>query len=63
MVDVGDTALSFPLALIGAAHEYECPEVGVAVSVTDAPLHIIPSLFVVPEVSANVMVGINETLI
>lgn len=31
-------------------------------SVTDVPLHIIPSLLTVPEVSAKVMVGMNETV-
>jgi hypothetical protein len=32
------------------------------VSVTDAPAHIIPSLFVVPEVSAKVIVGLGNEL-
>jgi hypothetical protein len=57
VVDDGETTLLFPLALIGAAQEYVIPVVGLAVSVTDAPVQIIPSLLAVPEVSAILIVG------
>jgi hypothetical protein len=36
------------------------PETGLAVKVTDAPAQIVPSLFVVPEVSAKVIVAAGE---
>lgn len=48
-----------PVALIGAAQLYVIPLVGFAVSVTDVPLQIIPSLFVVPDVSVKLMVGLG----
>ena len=57
VVEDGETTLLFPIALIGAAHEYVIPVVGFAVSVTEVPLQIIPSLFAVPEVSVKLMVG------
>lgn len=46
-----------PLALIGAAHEYVIPLVGLAVSVTASPEQIVPSLLVAPDVSVNEIVG------
>ena len=33
---------------------------GLAVRVTDAPLQIVPSLLVVPEVSAKVILGVGK---
>ena len=57
VVEVGETTLLFPVALIGAAHEYVIPEVGFAVSVTASPLQVIPSSSVVPDVSAKLIVG------
>ena len=36
--------------------------VGLAISVTDVPLQIVPSLLVVPEVSVKVIVGLGSAL-
>src|SRR4051812_11697309 len=60
VVEAGETDLLFPVALIGAAQLYVIPDVGFAVRVTASPLHIVPSLFAVPDVSAKVMVGVTE---
>ena len=62
VVELGETTLLFPLALIGAGQEEVIPLVGLAVSVTLSPLHIIPSSFVVPDVSLKVMVGLGNVL-
>jgi hypothetical protein len=62
VVELGETTLPFPVVLIGAAHEYVYPEVGLAVNVTEAPLQIIPSLLVVPDVSVKEIVGTKDTI-
>jgi hypothetical protein len=59
-VEVGDTTLPFPAALIGTPQAYVIPLVGLAVRVTASPRQIIPSSFVVPEVSAKAMVGLGK---
>ena len=36
------------------------PEIGLAVSITAAPLQVMPSLFLVPDVSAMPIVGLGK---
>jgi hypothetical protein len=58
----GETTLLLPLALIGAAHEYVIPVVGLAVRVTEVPLHIMPSLLAIPELSVKEIAGLGNEL-
>jgi hypothetical protein len=57
---VGDTTGLFAVPLMGLAHAYVAPVAGLAVSVTAAPLQVVPSSEVVPEFSSTLMVGLGK---
>jgi hypothetical protein len=60
VVAVGETTLLFPVALMGAAHEKAIPLVGFATRVTLSPEQIIPSSFVVPDVSVKAIAAVGS---
>jgi hypothetical protein len=59
VVDDGETEM-LSVEPPGEDHEYVTPLEGVVVSVTEVPLQIVPSLLLVPEVSAKLTVGLGN---